>query len=189
MPDTDLGHALLALARNAIAQSLGARAVPTSQHPALAAPGATFVTLRRHGDLRGCIGSLEAFRSLRDDVEANARAAAFRDPRFPPLTRDELAATTVEVSLIGPHEPLRVRDEADALARLRPGVDGVVLEYGHHRATFLPQVWEQLPEPAEFMDALKHKAGLPADFWHPDLRLARYTVEKFAEDAPASVTP
>ncbi len=188
MPIPDLGSILLTLARNAIARALGAPTVPAPYDATLAAPGATFVTLRRHDDLRGCIGSLEAFRPLRDDVEANARAAAFSDPRFPPLARDELATTAVEVSLIGPSEPLRVGSEAEALALMRPRIDGVVLEYGRHRATFLPQVWEQLPEPSVFMEALKRKAGLPADFWHDDLRLARYTVEKFAEHAPASVT-
>lgn len=185
----DLGPALLTLARNAIARALDAPTARAPRHPALAAPGATFVTLRQREDLRGCIGSLEAHRLLRDDVEANARAAAFRDPRFPPLARVELDVTTVEVSLIGPSERLRARDEADALAVLRPEVDGVILEYGSHRATFLPQVWEQLPEPAEFLAALKRKAGLPAAFWHEDLLLARYTVLKFAEDTPANATP
>lgn len=184
-----LGPVLLALARNAIARSLGARGVTTPDHPALAAPGATFVTLRAHEDLRGCIGSLAAFRPLREDVEANARAAAFRDPRFPPLARAELAVTTVEVSLIGPSEPLRACSLAEALAVLRPGLDGVVLEHGRHRATFLPQVWEDLPEPAAFLAALVRKAGLPAGFWHDDVRLARYAVQKFAETAPTSVAP
>jgi AmmeMemoRadiSam system protein A len=186
---TDLGPALLALARNAIAQALGLPAVPAPQHPRLAVPGATFVTLRQGDDLRGCIGSLEAFRALQDDVEANARAAAFRDPRFAPLAREEFAITATEVSLLSASEPLAAGSERDALARLRPGVDGVILKCGRHRATFLPQVWEQLPEPQAFLAALKHKAGLPAGFWRGDLRLARYTVEKFAEHTPAGATP
>lgn len=189
MTCTDPGPALLALARNAIAQALRAPTVPVPLHPALAAPGATFVTLRQRDDLRGCIGSLEPFRPLRDDVEANARAAAFHDPRFPPLARDELAATTLEVSLIGPSEPVPARSEAEALAQLRPGIDGVVVEHGRHRATFLPQVWEDLPQPAAFMAALLRKAGLPAGFWHDDLKLARYTVQKFTEDTPLDITP
>ncbi|MFO1413669.1 MAG: AmmeMemoRadiSam system protein A [Burkholderiales bacterium] len=187
--DTDLGTALVALARNAIARALGLTAAPAPApgHPRLAAPGASFVTLRQGADLRGCIGSLEAFRALRDDVEANARAAAFRDPRFPPLARDEFARTAAEVSLLSASEPLPAASEREALALLRPDVDGVVLECGRHRATFLPQVWEQMPDPQAFLEALKRKAGLPADYWSDDVRLARYTVEKFAERAPARV--
>ena len=187
--DGQQGQFLVALAREAIARELGQSTAPPSlegqPHPAwLDEPGAVFVTLTRHGDLRGCIGSLEAHRSLRDDLRANARAAAFDDPRFPPLSADELAATRVEVSVLSPAEPMSFRGEADFLAQLRPGVDGVILEYGWHRATFLPQVWDQLPEPRQFMAQLKRKAGLAPDFWSPDLRLSRYGVEKFKEGTP-----
>jgi hypothetical protein len=143
-------------------------------------PGATFVTLRLEGELRGCIGSLEARRTLGDDVAHNARAAAYRDPRFRPVERHEWARLGVEVSLLSPREPLAAASEAQAVALLRPGIDGVYLEFGANAATFLPQVWENLPEPLEFLGELKRKAGLPQRFWHSSLRLSRYTVEKFA---------
>jgi len=189
--EADLGGALLTIARRAIASELGlaARAQPASPElAALAAPGATFVTLRQGGDLRGCIGSVEAFRPLGTDVHANALAAAFRDPRFPPLALGEYAATAIEVSLLARSEPLAFGTEADALAQLRPGVDGVILECGRHRSTFLPQVWEQLPDAGAFLDALKRKAGLPDGYWSGDVRLARYTVAKFTEDSNAAVS-
>ncbi len=181
MPTETLGQRLLALARNAIESHL--RGVPEADadDPALAGPGAVFVTLLQDGALRGCIGSLEAWRPLAEDVRENARAAAFRDPRFAPLAADELPRTRVEVSLLTPAEPIACRDEADALRQLRPGVDGVVLECAGRRATFLPQVWEQLPEPVRFLGQLKRKAGLPGDFWSDDVRLSRYRVEKWKE--------
>lgn len=178
----DLGTTLLTLARNAIAARFGQPAVPVATElPELQEKGATFVTLTQHGDLRGCIGSLEAWRPLLEDVQENARNAAFRDPRFEPLSADELPVTRVEVSLLTPAEPLIFAGEADALAQLRPNVDGVIFTAGHHRSTFLPQVWEQLPEPAEFMARLKQKAGLPATYWGPDVRLQRYAVRKWKE--------
>ena len=180
------GRLLTTLARAAICRELGQpepEIPPEAAHAAwLEAPGAVFVTLTQHGALRGCIGSLEARRPLREDLAANARAAAFDDPRFPPLAWDELLHTRVEVSVLGTPQAMSCRDEADALAQLRPGVDGVILESGGHHATFLPQVWEQLPEPAQFMAHLKRKAGLDADFWSADIRLSRYPVEKFKED-------
>ncbi len=146
-------------------------------------PGATFVTLHdARGALRGCIGRLEATRPLGEDVRANAIAAAFEDPRFAPLSAIEWPGLQVEVSLLGPTEPLYARDEAHALAQLRPGVDGLILQWRHARATFLPQVWAQLPEPAAFVAALKQKAGLPADFWAVDVRLARYRVRSFGDE-------
>lgn len=185
--DAVLGHALVAIARNALRVEMGhpRRAAPA--HPALDAPGATFVTLTRDGDLRGCIGSLEARRPLRDDVHANAVAAAFRDPRFPPLAAFELDATQVEVSLLTASVPIEAADEAALLGALVPGVDGVILEYGRHRATFLPQVWTSLGEPRNFLDALKRKAGLAPDFWHPQLRVSRYAVTKWTEAEFAAV--
>ncbi len=176
-----LGAALLARARNAIAAEFGEPADPEPDHPAMHEPGATFVTLTQHGELRGCIGALEARRSLDLDVRENARAAAFRDPRFLPLSCDEFPNTRVEVSLLTPPRPMTFTDEADALAQLRPGVDGVVLEYDGHRGTFLPQVWESLPEPSRFMANLKMKAGLPADFWATGIKLFRYEVQKWKE--------
>jgi hypothetical protein len=157
--------------------------VPATEAQWLRSPGASFVTLTQRGCLRGCIGSLEARRALYIDVQANAVAAALRDPRFPPLAAAELRLTRVEVSLLSATEPLAFDSEADALAQLRPGVDGVLLEYDSLRSTFLPQVWDQLPVPADFMSQLKRKAGLPGNFWHERLRLQRYSVDKFQEAA------
>jgi AmmeMemoRadiSam system protein B/AmmeMemoRadiSam system protein A len=182
-PDADKGATLLKLARSEIGTKLGHRIPPPAHAGWLDDPGASFVTLTRQGELRGCIGTLEAHRPLGEDVRENAVAAAFRDPRFMPLSRDEFEEIRVEVSLLSPTEPLLVTSEADALARLRPNVDGVVLEYGHYRSTFLPQVWEQLPNPAEFLAHLKRKAGLSMDFWAEQVRLSRYTVSKWKEGA------
>jgi AmmeMemoRadiSam system protein A len=182
MADRDLGRALLALARGAIGAEFGLSAANGAAHAALDRPGATFVTLRKDLELRGCIGSLEPRRALGVDVRANAVAAAFRDPRFPPLAVREFRATSVEVSLLSPHEPVAFADEDDLLRQLRPGVDGIVLSAGERRATFLPQVWESLPEPREFVAALKRKAGLPADFGGAALNVSRYTVVKWTEE-------
>ena len=181
MTDSDLGRALLSIARSAIGAELGLRPVAQASHATLTQPAATFVTLKLAGELRGCIGSLKPLRPLGVDVRENAIAAAFRDPRFPPLAVVEFEATSVEVSLLSADERLDVRDEEDLLARMRPGVDGLVLEYGRHRATFLPQVWESLPEPRGFLAALKRKAGLPGDFWSPQVNISRYGVTKWAE--------
>jgi hypothetical protein len=179
--DRALGVALLRLARREIAQNLGAPATAPPAHPALAELGATFVTLLAAGELRGCIGSLEPRRRLDDDVCANALSAAFRDPRFPPLRRHELDALVVEVSLLGPSTPLHFADESDLLAQLVPGQDGLILALGERRATFLPQVWEALPLPRDFLAALKRKAGLAPDFRSPDLSVRRYAVAKWSE--------
>jgi hypothetical protein len=181
MTDPDLGRALLTIARSAIGAELGLRSIANASHAALAQPAATFVTLKLADELRGCIGSLKPMRPLGVDVRANAIAAAFRDPRFPPLAVVEYEAVSVEVSLLSADERLDVRDEDDLLARLRPDIDGLVIEYGHHRATFLPQVWESLPEPRGFLAALKRKAGLPADFWSRQVNVARYGVIKWTE--------
>jgi AmmeMemoRadiSam system protein B/AmmeMemoRadiSam system protein A len=185
--DTLLGHALLARARNAIAAALGLPGrAPEPWHPALARPGATFVTLQRGGRLRGCIGRLVAgTHPLEDDVRRNACRAAFEDPRFPPLAASEWLGLSVEVSLLGPVEALGELDEAQALRTIRPGLDGVILACGGRSATFLPQVWSQLPEPQAFFAALREKAGLPREGWAPGTRLSRYGVAKFAEDPPA----
>ncbi|OHC67221.1 MAG: AMMECR1 domain-containing protein [Rhodocyclales bacterium GWA2_65_20] len=180
-PGPALGAALLVRARNAIAAEFGEAPQPEPAQPRLDEPGATFVTLTQHGELRGCIGSLEAWRPLDTDIRANARAAAFRDPRFPPLAREELPATCVEVSLLTPAEPIAFADEADALRQLRPGIDGVIFECGGRRATFLPQVWESLPEPNLFLAHLKRKAGFAPDFWADGVKLHRYGVRKWKE--------
>ncbi len=176
-----LGFALLTIARNAIDTRFGHDADTVVSHPDLSQPRATFVTLTQNGQLRGCIGSLEAHRPLARDVAENAIAAAFHDPRFPPLKSEELERTRVEVSLLEPSEPIDFVDEADAIAQLRPGVDGVILTHGHRRATFLPQVWEALPDPGKFLEQLKLKAGLSADFWDERISLARYVVQKWKE--------
>jgi AmmeMemoRadiSam system protein A len=177
----ELGAILLTLARNAIAARLGLAQNRADDCPQLHEMGATFVTLSQNGNLRGCIGSLEAWRPLAQDVHENALAAAFRDPRFKPLSAEELPITCVEVSLLTPAEPMRFASEADALAQLRPEIDGVIFTAGNRRSTFLPQVWEQLPAPVVFMAHLKQKAGLPANYWGPDVRLERYTVKKWME--------
>jgi AmmeMemoRadiSam system protein B/AmmeMemoRadiSam system protein A len=179
--DAALGAALISRARNAIADALGLPTAHEPAHVALGAPGATFVTLRLEGELRGCVGTLAAERPLADDVRLHALAAAFHDTRFEPLALEEFEHIEIEVSLLEPAQPVSTRTEADAHAALRPGIDGVVLEWRGRRATFLPQVWEQLPQAREFLAALKHKAGLPRDFWAEDLRLSRYRVRKFAQ--------
>jgi len=183
-PDAEKGSTLLKLARSEIASKLGRERAAPAQSGWLTEPGASFVTLTRQGELRGCIGTLEAHRPLGIDVRENALAAAFRDPRFMPLSYAEFDEIRVEVSLLSLTEALEVGDEASALSALRPHIDGVVFEYQHFRSTFLPQVWEQLPEPAEFLAYLKRKAGLPMDFWSEQVRLSRYTVSKWKEEAP-----
>ena len=177
----DKGRVLLAHARSSIAEALRLIALPAPERPFLQRPGATFVTLRQFGDLRGCIGSLQARRPLGADVRANAVAAAFNDPRFAPLAAAEFAEIDVEVSLLSAASPLPVANEDDLHAQLRAGVDGLILELGHRSSTFLPQVWDMLPSTRDFVDELKRKAGLPRDFWSAELRFSRYTVEKFTE--------
>lgn len=177
-----LGDALLTLARDAITAHFGGCAHPHPSPQELDQPGACFVTLTDcKGELRGCIGSLQAHRPLRDDVRENAIAAAFRDPRFPPLKQAELADTRVEVSVLTPPQAMPVVSEEDARHRLRPGEDGVILSYAGRRATFLPQVWDSLPSPGLFLARLKQKAGFAADFWAPEVRLERYKVRKWKE--------
>ena len=143
--------------------------------------GATFVTLTQSNELRGCIGSLQAYCPLIEDVRNNAVSAAMRDPRFMPLTANELSGVAIEVSLLSELQPLNFSNEGDVLSQLHPGVDGIVLEYGHHRSTFLPQVWESLPQPQQFLAQLKLKARLPESFWSEGIVLFRYTVSKWRE--------
>lgn len=181
MIDFVLGRSLLAVARRAIAGHLGAPGPEPVDHDGLQRPGASFVTLTLAGELRGCIGSLQAYRALAVDVAENALGAAFRDPRFAPLDRFDFDRIGVEVSLLSSSTPVAAADEEELLARLRPGTDGLILEFGPYRSTFLPQVWESLPEPRQFVAYLKRKAGLPADFWAPDVRISRYEVTKWKE--------
>lgn len=177
----DRGQTLLAIARATIGRQLGLHLTAREDATFLREPGATFVTINKGGGLRGCIGSLGAHRPLLDDVKHNARAAAFLDPRFGPVSLREFDQIAVEVSLLSVPEPMTFTDEADALRQLRPHADGVILEHSGHRATFLPQVWESLPTPAAFISHLKQKAGLPDAFWAADMKLSRYTVEKWSE--------
>jgi AmmeMemoRadiSam system protein B/AmmeMemoRadiSam system protein A len=177
------GARLLAIARNSIAASLEAAALEVlPDEPWLRLSRATFVTLTQEGRLRGCIGSLEAHRPLGADVRQNALAAAFSDPRFPRLTRAELPRTRVEVSLLSAPKLLGFADHADLIAQLHPGEDGLILECGGKRGTFLPQVWESIPDAEQFIAQLKLKAGLPAATSTAKCRLMRYRVMKWKEN-------
>ncbi len=175
------GRELLSYARACVLHRLGGPLPDKPTGAWCSAPAATFVTLRWAEDdaLQGCIGTLEPHRSLVDDVQENAIAAAFEDPRTPPLERardvDELV---FELSILSPLEPVPFTDEASALAALRPGIDGVVFSSRGRRATFLPVMWDRLATPKAFMGALKRKAGLSADDWGDDVRLDRYTVDR-----------
>ncbi len=184
--DGERGPVLLAHARAALCEALDVEADPAPSPAWLRQPGATFVTLKRDGELCGCIGSLAAYRPLGEDVRDNALAAAFRDPRFPALTAGELPAVRIEVSLLSELEPLVCADEADLVRRLRPGVDGLVLEDSGHRGTFLPAVWRHFPAPDEFVRQLKRKAGLAPDSWSAEMSVSRYTVRSWAEPQPGS---
>jgi len=179
---------LLRLARDALER--GVRGLPIPEPPwdqlppRLREPGATFVTLTKHGQLRGCIGSLEPVRPLARDVQENAVAAALRDPRFWPVQPEELPDIRIEISYLTPLRRLHYTSPEDLIRRLRPGIDGVVLvdpETGR-RATFLPQVWEQLPDPVTFLSHLSLKMGAPPDLWQrKPLEVYTYEVQKFAE--------
>ena len=146
-------------------------------------PAATFTTLRQHGELRGCCGTLEAVQPLATDVVDTAYRAAFRDPRFEPLVQRELGGVRLELSVLSPLEPLPVRNEADLLERLVPGTDGLVIVEGLRRATYLPKVWEMLPDPRHFVAQLKIKCGLPGDYWSEQLEFLRYDTTTYSESA------
>lgn len=179
---------LLALARQSIVAGRGRRApaAPPSLQDlsaALRAPQASFVTLRLAGRLRGCRGALEAERPLAQDVWENAWASAYDDPRFPPLEAADEAAIEVGVSVLSALEPVPATTRAALLSQIEPGRHGLMLAAGSHRATFLPQVWQSLPEAADFLDRLLAKAGLPATPWSPLTQAWRYTAESF-DQAP-----
>lgn len=177
---------LLRIARESIAHGL------VSQQPltitgddlvgVLGEPRGAFVTLMQQQMLRGCIGSMEPVRPLGAAVSEAAFGAAFRDSRFPPLRGEELGDTTIHVSVLSDLEPLSAVTEQVLLAQLRAGVDGLVLEEGWRRATFLPKVWSQLSEPQAFLRALKQKAGLPPDHWSGSLRFHRYSTCSFSDE-------
>ena len=147
--------------------------------PVLRGHRATFVTLESNHRLRGCVGSLRATRPLAADIAHNAHGAAFTDPRFPPLDETELAALHVKISVLSPCEPIHAASEADLVARLRPGIDGLVIEDGDKHATYLPSVWESIPEPVRFAQELARKAGWPEGYWSGTMRAWRYTTEEF----------
>ncbi|MHB1098624.1 MAG: AmmeMemoRadiSam system protein A [Burkholderiales bacterium] len=176
-----MSDTLLKIARASISNRLGVDFPEPDCPPELSELGATFVTLTLDGNLRGCIGTLEAHRPLFLDTRQNAIAAAFSDPRFPPLGMAEYAHIKIEISLLSPAAPLAFSSEQDALLQLEPGIDGIIFECGHRRSTFLPQVWESLPEPSSFLAQLKLKAGFSGSFWSDEIKLSRYTVSKWKE--------
>ena len=140
---------------------------------------ASFVTLHKQGQLRGCIGTLEARKPLIDDIAEHAFAAAFQDPRFPAVTANEVPELDIEISVLTKPVPISFASEEDLVKQIRPGVDGLILEYGYNRGTFLPSVWEQLPDAKDFFQQLKGKAGLPANWWSDDANISRYETLKF----------
>lgn len=174
---------LLSLARRSIEQGCKAgtvAAVDPSDYPgSLQEHRATFVTLKKGEALRGCIGSLEPSRAFVTDVLENAYSAAFRDPRFEPVRLEEVPEITISISVLTHPEPIECSSESDLISQLRPGVDGLLLIDGRHRGTFLPAVWESLPDPHMFWVNLKGKAGLPADYWSGTLKVFRYETESF----------
>lgn len=177
---------LLRLARQALEYAVQGRTIKPLDlklfPPKLGEVGSSFVTLTKKGELRGCIGSLEPYLPLIDDVREHAVAAALQDYRFPPVESDELIMIRIEISRLTLPQPLVYDNSEDLLKKLRPGIDGVILKDRHHRATFLPQVWEKIPEPADFLDHLCHKMGAPPDLWrYKKLVVEIYQVEEFHE--------
>ena len=185
--DNSQQHVLLQTAREAIYKKLNGQSLVLDMNeydPAFRQVGASFVTLKINNQLRGCIGSLEPERSLVEDVARNAEAAAFKDPRFAPLTLAEWSDLQIDISVLSPPEPMSFQSEQDLIRQLRPGVDGLVLQENSYRGTFLPSVWQQLPEPREFLRQLKRKAGLDPDYWSSAIQVQRYTTSTIA-DQPA----
>ena len=178
------GRFLLRVVRLTIGKNLGGNEkIPGLEDAALQRESGTFVTLKLAGQLRGCIGNLEPAGSLYDGIQRNAINAAFNDYRFSPLTAEELKRVHIDISILSPASPLSYRDGQDLVRQLRPGIDGVILRHGAAAATFLPQVWEQLPQPEQFLGHLCRKAGLPEKIWrdsHPEILV--YQVQCFAEE-------
>jgi len=172
---------LLATSKKSIANGLISRQEPALEinifPKNLIVPGASFVTLYLHKRLRGCIGSLLARQPLIVDVANNAYNAAFRDPRFKPVTVDEYTDLELEISILTKPQHIYFKSEQDLISKLRPGIDGLILSDQGHRGTFLPSVWEQLPDPQEFLKHLKLKAGLPTDYWSDTITIENYTTE------------
>ena len=194
MPSTETPHelapalraTLIDVARRSIESGLDSGrplvVTPSEFHRDLKAVRASFVTLQIHEQLRGCIGHLAAVQPLVVDVAENAFAAAFRDPRFTPLTRVEWPNVELHLSILTPPERLVVDDEAELIAQIRPGEDGLILQDGANRGTFLPSVWDSLPEPVDFLMHLKSKAGLAANHWSDTIQVYRYRTESFGEN-------
>ncbi len=185
MLNTEQQNLALKLARESVSNGLktGKPFSPDlAQYPQqLQIVKASFVTLKIHHNLRGCIGSLVATRPLALDISENAYAAAFRDPRFPALNEKELSQVTFHVSVLSELEPVSVKDEAELLSLLKPGVDGLVLSDHGHRATFLPSVWESLPQAKDFLYELKKKAGFDQEYWSESIKFERYFVQEFGD--------
>ncbi len=139
--------------------------------------GASFVTLEIAKKLRGCIGTLEAYQPLIKDIAENAFLAAFRDPRFMPVTQDEYSKLTKHISILSAPESIHFFSEEDLLTKLQPGIDGLIISDHGNRGTFLPAVWDELPDPKLFLQHLKLKAGFPIDYWSDSLQIYRYSVE------------
>jgi len=180
----ELRATLLEVARDSIRYGLQ-HGRPLTVDPAdypepLGEERASFVTLNIDGRLRGCMGHLEAVAPLVVDVADNAYAAAFRDPRFPPLSNAEFDDLELHISVLSKPEPMQFSSEEDLLKQIRPGEDGLILEDGFAKGTFLPSVWESLPKARDFLAHLKVKAGLPPDYWSPSLKVYRYETESFA---------
>lgn len=181
--DSSHQQTLLDVARTSILEGMpggapcpagrGAWPAPLAEH------GASFVTLTVDGVLRGCIGTIEPHRPLVEDVRSNARRTAFEDPRFTPFAAVNLRAAAIEISVLTPLESIAPQSEEALLAMLRPGVDGLLISFGHLRATFLPKVWDMLPEPPVFLRHLKQKMGVAPDFWHEAVELSRYRTQEF----------
>jgi len=177
---------LLRMAREALERGVRGQKLSSLDHSILSTRlrevGASFVTLTINGRLRGCIGILEARQSLAEDVREHAIAAALQDPRFPPVMEGELDRIKIEVSRLTRPLPLEYKDPTDLISKLRPHVDGVILQDGYRRATFLPQVWEKRPNPIEFLNDLCDKMGLSENAWHAKhLDVFVYQVEEFHE--------
>ena len=177
---------LLVLARQAMVCAVKGEPLspldPSALTPRLQEQGASFITLTIGEALRGCIGALEPYQSLAEDVREHAAAAALQDPRFPPVSDQELSRIEIEISRLTRPIPLEYRDPDDLLSKLRPGVDGVILRDDHRRSTFLPQVWEKLPDPAEFLTSRCYKMGADPHLWQKKhLEVLVYQVEEFRE--------
>lgn len=188
LPD-QLKDELLVLARAALECAGERHALPSLDIQTVSEPlrdlGASFVTLTLDDTLRGCIGALEASHPLAEDVRQHAYAAALHDVRFPPVSTEEVESILIEISVLGLPTPIEYKSGDDLLSKLRPGIDGVIIQHQEKRATFLPQVWERIPTPSVFLSMLCEKAGLHADLWKTgNLFVKIYTVESFKENEP-----